>query len=209
MGLGEGWLSKSQAWDRHQKEWFWVLLWGIGFVPALILISAVSVNEIFFTFCFGNLRDVSPLVISSLSCDFCFLSLLSNIPRHSTVSHLKMNNTFLKPTSFPYCRAISLLPLEANSQKSRITSSKILWYAGRFPRSPTLAVFFPGSEGLLQGKVQWILQSSSYLDSLLLLFWHLDHHCAGDTISSDFPLFLATSQFPFQTLPWPILFFFF
>lgn len=64
-----------------------------------------------------------PLQLSLLSCDFNYHSLLSDIPTHSTVSHLTARNTFLKPLSFPYCPSLSLLPLETNPQKGIITSS--------------------------------------------------------------------------------------
>lgn len=113
VGLEEGGLSTSQAWDQHQKEWFWVLLWGVGFVPALILISTVSEDEIVFILCFGILRDLSPWVLSSLSYDFSFHSLLSNLPMDSVMSHLTTSNTFLKAAALPCCHSVSLLPLEA------------------------------------------------------------------------------------------------
>lgn len=207
MGLGEVWLSKSQAWDRHQKEWFWVLLWGVGFVSALILISAVSEDERVLVLCFGNLRGLSPSFISSLSCDFSFHSLLSNLPTHSTVSHLKTSNTFLKPTSFPYCHSISLLPLEAKTQISIIASSH--WHSSHCSGSdchldtPWLHSsktvrdsFWVKSSGYFIPHLTWILRCLS----------HLNHLCSSDTISSDFPsLFLATAQFPFQVFPWPSL----
>lgn len=160
IGLGEGGLSTSQAWDRHQKEWLWVLLWGVGFVPALILISTVSDNEIVFILCFGVLRDLSPSVLSSLSYDFSFHSLLSNLPTASVMSHLKTSNTFLKPASFPCCHCVSLLPLEAKPQKSIITSS--CWHSSHCSDSDnllvtTLNVFSQGFERFLLGKIQWIL----------------------------------------------------
>lgn len=111
MNLGEGWLSESQPWDRHQTEGFWILLrhWVCSCLDPLP--CCFRAWSIFKSSALGTMVTcpVQLSLLSPMTSTSTLHFLVSNLPTHSTVSHLKTSNTFLNP----YCHSISLVPLAA------------------------------------------------------------------------------------------------